>query len=362
MSKELEELIGFLHHGNTQIRQIACENLVGFSIAQPSIFKRHQLLPVRDLQLLVGDYRPIAKNALTILINLSTDVEVLEDLAGDNAFLETLLARVTNTEEPNADEIAMLLANMAKSDRLRRIINLTRDIPKSVSKSARAMDQLMDCFVQGAEGRLNKDANYDYLAYLFADLSKFQEGRAYFTMKQNYDCVLPLTKLIVFTEHKSDIRRRGVASTIKNTAFDIASHPMLLAEKEVNLLPYILLPIMGPEDYSEDEAAAMLPDLQLLPPDKKRDIDDIIMTHLEILLLLTTTRQGRDLMRQVQVYPVVRECHLHINSEDVREGCDRLVQMLMRDEEEEASTSTLLEAMARAVDEENEDEKIINIF
>ena len=120
---------------------IACENLVGFSIAQPSIFKRHQLLPVRDLKLLCRDYRvsiyilyfvcirflrqrlivsylphvpwqPIAKNALTILINLSADVEVLESLAEDNAFLETLLARVTVSsltfflQKPNVSSIS----------------------------------------------------------------------------------------------------------------------------------------------------------------------------------------------------------------------------------------------------------------
>lgn len=35
---------------------LACENLVGFSTAQPELFKRHQLLPVRDLKLLVRDY------------------------------------------------------------------------------------------------------------------------------------------------------------------------------------------------------------------------------------------------------------------------------------------------------------------
>jgi hypothetical protein len=33
-----------------------CENLVGYSITNPAIFKRHQLLPVRDLKLLVRDY------------------------------------------------------------------------------------------------------------------------------------------------------------------------------------------------------------------------------------------------------------------------------------------------------------------
>lgn len=35
---------------------VAVANLVGFSTSQPSLFKRQQLLPVRDLKLLVRDY------------------------------------------------------------------------------------------------------------------------------------------------------------------------------------------------------------------------------------------------------------------------------------------------------------------
>jgi hypothetical protein len=53
------------------------------------------LEPVKDLKLLVKDYAPIAKNALTILINISSDGEVLKSLAKDDALLETLLSRIT---------------------------------------------------------------------------------------------------------------------------------------------------------------------------------------------------------------------------------------------------------------------------
>lgn len=225
----------------------------------------------------------------------------------------------------------------------------------------------MDCFVKGAAGSLNPDADYDYLSYMFADLSKTQEGRTYFTTRQHYDSLLPITKLVVFTEHGSDIRRRGVASTIKNVAFEISSHPTLISTEEVNILPYILLPIMGPEEFSEEETAGMLPDLQFLPPDKKRDEDhNIITTHLETLLLLTTTRNGRDRLRQVHVYPVIRECHLNVENEEVREACDRLVQVLMRDEEDEADESGAAAANAKAISstnlDESDDEKVVEIL
>ncbi|KAJ9300283.1 hypothetical protein DTO271G3_2400 [Paecilomyces variotii] len=367
MPTELEELVEFLHHGNTQIRQIAVENLVGFSTSQPSLFKRQQLLPVRDMKLLVRDYSPIAKNVLTMLVNLSADNEILQLLAEDDAFLETLLVKLTNPQEQNANEIAMLLANLAKSDSMQRIIKMERRVPKGVSDSAKAMDQLMDCFVKGAEGSLNKHADYDYLSYLFADLSKTEEGRAYFTTRQAYDDVVPITKLTVFTEHKSDIRRKGVASTIKNVSFDVSSHPMLLAEDGANLLPYILLPITGPEEFTDEESASMLPDLQLLPPDKQRDTDaSNIVTHLETLMLLTTSREGRDKMREVNVYPIVRECHLHVDDDDVREACDRLVNVIMRNEEGEEDAE-LEKARAEALgqpqqEQADDDDKVVELF
>src|ERR1700742_1364960 len=110
----------------------------------------------------------------------------------------------------------MLLANLAKFDNLKRIFNLTCPPVQSLSSSTQAIDLLLDLFVKGADGTFNKSADFDYLAYLFADLAKHVEGRKYFVTKQEYDNVVPLTKITVFTEHKSDVRRKGVASTIKN--------------------------------------------------------------------------------------------------------------------------------------------------
>ena len=253
----------------------------------------------------------------------------------------------------------MLLVNLAKSDSLKRILTIQRTLPKSgeLSTSKNAMDQLMDCFVKGAEGRYNKKADYDYLSYLFADIAKHPEGRRYFIMPRKDDKdIIPLTKLIVFTEHKSVIRRRGVASTIKNVCFDTESHAKLISLDDVNLLPYILLPIMGSEEYSDEDTEGMLEDLQLLPPDKERESDiEVLKTHLDTLLLLTTTRGGRDVLRGIKVYPIVRETHLHVEDEEVREGCDRIVQVIMRDEANAEGEPKVVEI------EEDEDEQIIDV-
>ncbi len=303
----------------------------------------------------------IAEHALTILINLTADQSILEYVAEDDRFLGILLTNLAVSDvlapsrsipfgpdgrrtavdplqdpaESNANLLAMLLANMAKWDGLKSIAARRQDPPSALQSDGLVLNQLLDLFVKGADGSYNKDADFDYLAYVLADLSKHPEIRQFFINKQGYDGVVPLNKIRVFTEHKSDVRRKGVASTIKNVAFDVPSHPAFLDEDQVNLLPYVLLPIMGNEEYDDEETMGMLPDLQLLPPDKKRDTDpNIVQTHVETLMLLTATREGRDLMRKVNVYPIIRETHLRVHDEGVREACDRLVQVLMRDEAE----------------------------
>lgn len=290
---------------------------------------------------------------------------MLEHLATDIEFVKTLLGRVTvcaswiplspsifsrilltiisqNPKEPNANEISMLLANLVKHDSLVNILSLEKPAPPELHSNNIAINQLLDLFVRGADGSYNKDANFDYLSYLFADLAKHASGRQYFLEKQPYDSIVPLSKLIVFTEHPSHIRRRGVASTIKNTAFETSSHEQFLSEDDIHILPYLLLPIMGNEEYSEEESENMLLELQLLPEDKKRETDcAILQTHVETLMLLTTTRPGRDVLREVSVYPIIRETHLQVEDDGVREACERLVQVLMRDEEGEQSQQSI---------------------
>jgi hypothetical protein len=276
----------------------------------------------------------------------------------------------------------MLLANMAKDDSLQRVLELKRDVPKELSKSKWAMDQLMDCFVKGAAGAYNEHADFDYLSYFFADLAKFPKGREYLTTPQEHDeNVIPITKIQVFTDHASHIRRLGVASAIKNVAFHVPAHPVLLSNLSsdpnlpppgigANILPYLLLPLMGPEEYDDDDTEGMLDECQLLEPDKEREKDvEIMKTHLETLLLLSTTQESRRVLRGVKVYPIVRECHIHVEDEGVQEACDRVVQILMRDEEgEEKEIPDMAAAGGRGkmmqlgnAEEEDEDEKIVDI-
>ncbi|KAJ2903759.1 hypothetical protein MKZ38_009411 [Zalerion maritima] len=361
MPTELEELVGFIGHSNPTIRLTATEHLVPYSTANPAVFKVEDFKPIDTLKILTRDHPKISEHALTILVNLSADGDVLEKLATDDTFVRVVLIRVAHPEEQNANLFAMLLANLSKWDDLKSIIDRKQTPQEKLGSSDVVMDQLMDLFVKGSDGSYNKHANYDYLSYVFADLSKHAKVREYFVSKQSYDDAVPITKLKVFTEHKSDVRRKGVASTIKNVAFDKHSHPKFFDEEDIDILPYILLPLTGNEEYDDEESEAMLEDLQLLPPDKQRDSDpDIIQTHLETLLLMTTTRPGRELMRRIQVYPIIRETHKRVNHEGVTEACDRLVQVLMRDEAEPAEDK-LIEGAPAKVESEDEENELVEV-
>ena len=78
-----------------------------------------------------------------------------------------------------------------------------------------------------------------------------------------------------------------------------------------------------------------MPDeLTLLDPEKKRESDPKLrLAIVDILLLLCGTRSGREKLRKVKVYEVIKKVHLQERDEDIQERIESLVNMLMRDEE-----------------------------
>jgi hypothetical protein len=369
MPSELEELVGFLHDNSLNVREIALEHLVQYSPGGPNnhqeIFKYDNCRAIHDLIALTNEKKGKTVNeALTILVNLCDDEKLRQLISKDETFLKSIVEKLPSPTNLNADLMCILLANLAKTDNILKIFSIKIEIADTqtdIFQSNKAMDCLMDMFVKGAERTINKYAVYDYLSYFFADLSRFKEGREYFVSKQEYDDIIPLTKLLVFTEKwDAKVRREGVASTIKNSLFDIEKH-MTFLEEPINLLSYILGPIALPGNKGlDDEEILELPDeLQFLDADRKIEpLKDIIAVHLESLLLLCATRKGREFLRGKSVYPLVRELHKESKDEAITELCDRFVQMLMRDEGKEKTDEEELNEIKDMLDKIEEIEDI----
>lgn len=360
MPTEIEELVSFLHLPQPAVVQIALDNLVGYSQgAHQQIFAYDNYEAIKDLKKLAQDTgKTTVSQSVTILANLCDDPTMRDLISKDEAFLTFLVKAITSLTNSNADLMCILLTNVAKNDAITKIFDLQLshdEAQKKVFKSASALDCLMDCFVKGFDRLLNKYADFDYLSYFFADISRLKKGREYFITEQDYDNVVPLQKLLVFTEkYDSRIRREGVASTIKNSLFDTQLHDKLVHDAKINLLPYILLPIAGPEEIDEDDMFALPEELQLLPSDKQRDpLTPIICTHLESLLLLCTTKAMRVHLKDVAVYALVKALYNTVEVEEVSDLCDRLVQMLKRDEAPEGEDEEM--------EDESDDDQIVEV-
>ncbi len=149
------------------------------------------------------------------------------------------------------------------------------------------------------------------------------------------------------TASSSPIRRGGVFSALKNISYVLNTtqslHRLLkipgstsdgLIEAE-EVLEVLLRPLVkGGTDFGSDEED-LLPVLQYLDPDVEREQDSQIrLLILETLLLMTPTKASRDLMRGCGVYPVIKHLHLDETDEACIEAVERIVDMLMREEEE----------------------------
>ncbi|CCG84558.1 protein of unknown function [Taphrina deformans PYCC 5710] len=347
-SGQLRQLVPYSTRGNPRI----------------SIFKSDQFRPITDLRILILDEPKTAHDSITILINLSQDPLIRNKLV-DEIFLNMLLAIIVNKENGLADLACMLLSNLAKSESIKRLLTMTRKSSITECESDGVMNQLLDVYVRGSGKQLNPHANYDFLTNLFSDLTRFPEGRTYFLTTQPYDSLVPLSKLVVFTEVTSQIRRTGVASVIKNCCFETARHGTLLDEQGLNLLVYLQSPLCGPDGgssdggdgFSDEERDGMFEELQFLDDAKARESDEFTVTIiLDALLLLCSTRSGREHLRQRQTYPIIRQLHLAKGeSEEIGECCDKLVNMLMRDEDPDMPD--LDPTKLHEQDEESDDEE-----
>lgn len=115
----------------------------------------------------------------------------------------------------------------------------------------------------------------------------------------------------------------------------LLGHHKWLLGPQVDILPFLLLPLAGPEEFSEEEMEELPVDLQYLSPDKQREPDaDIRKMLIEAIMLLTATAPGRKQVRDQGAYLILRELYAWESEPDVRMACEKLIQVLIGDEPE----------------------------
>ncbi|PFH48657.1 hypothetical protein AMATHDRAFT_76595 [Amanita thiersii Skay4041] len=376
----LSNLLPYTPRGSPH-RDIFYEGLQAGGLQEP---KENNL--IRDLKLLCRDQLDVAHDAFRALVNLS-DSSLLMALLTESTFLTFIVAYIINPQSVLADLAAMLLSNLSSSSTTCAAIASMRvevisepklanswyptqsrcgscpapvPYPSGEPRQVAALPLLLDAFIHGAQveedlSKRTRKGQLHFLASVFANLASSSVGRDFFFTPhpkhlvdpQDDHLEYPLSKIVTFTEHKDTIRRGGVASAIKNCAFHVRGHRALLTPESttiavppsnrpapgIDVLPFLLLPLAGPEEFDLEDQEKLLEPLQFLPPTKKREMDIVIrLTHVETLLLLCHTRWGRDYLRQHGVYEIVRVAHENESEDKVQEHIERLVQLIKGDE------------------------------
>ncbi|KAJ1340444.1 hypothetical protein BSLG_004963 [Batrachochytrium salamandrivorans] len=315
-----------LDHDAKEVRNLAVKYVAGLTRTSEMLplFKENDFKPVKDLMALTSDEPLTAHDAISALVNLSSDQSIVT-IMSDDGFLTSMILHIVLPKNVNADLCCILLNNISKYD-----VVASQLLPPA----AEPMDA----------SKYNPDASFHFLGGIFANITTTPQGCQFFLSRSTVDESLRLSKLAVFTEHTDAIRRGSVVSAIKNCCFGASVEKMgedILFSDELNLLVYILLPLSGPEDYTMEEMEGMPEALQLLEPEKQRETDPRIRLMLvEIILLLASTRFGRERMRALQVYHVIRKLHLIEKDEAIQDVIEEIVNLLMRDEPEEEVAPT----------------------
>ncbi|XP_036597417.1 protein HGH1 homolog [Trichosurus vulpecula] len=278
-------------------------------------------------------------DAWRTLVNLCAEPSIHGSLLAALPGLPSqLLARALAPNWPWAGEAAAALANLSREAGAFRELLEDGGLESASDKTYQepGLARLVTALTTPG---YNPHAPLHYLASLLSNLSQLPEARD-FLLDPNRHLIQRLLPLIHCPD--SAVRRMGVVGTLRNCCFEHRSHEWLLGP-QVELLTFLLMPLAGPEEFSEDEMDRLPIDLQYLPPEKEREPDaDIRKMLIETIMLLTATAPGRKLVKDQGAYLVLRELHNWERDPNVRLACEKLIQVLIGDEPE-AGMENLLE-------------------
>lgn len=184
----------------------------------------------------------IRRDAFLVLVNVSaTDEGAMNILSTDESLVKKALDEILNENSTLADPCTMFLSNITRP---RGNVEQVLDILMSVEHT---LDRLLTAFTRKQFNQ--KGMKLDYIGPVFSNLTQSVRGREIVCHPEKH----MLIRILPFTHHPDNLIRRGGATGIlKNICFDTRRHDWLLSD-EVNVLPFILLPLAGPEEYSEED-------------------------------------------------------------------------------------------------------------
>lgn len=295
------------------------------------IIKLPQMV-VALITLLSDTTKVVAKDAALSLVNISALTEGAVTLVNleikqhcpplqnpPNNIIHEILQNIYDPNSYIADQCCMILSNLTRCSHLiEKIVDL-------IEEHGKGLDELINVFTK--IGYNKSGAKLHYLGPVLSNLSQSHRIRMFILHKTK--CIIQ--RLLPFTEYKESlVRRGGIIGTLKNCCFEEDFHDWLLSD-EVDILPSLLLPLAGNEEFDDEDNEKLPLELQYLPEGKMREEDpDIRFMLIEAITQLVAKKPNRELIRNKNTYIVLRELHKWETDKRVLVACEDLVNILIR--------------------------------
>lgn len=193
-------------------------------------------------------------------------------------------------------------------------------------------------------------AKFDFLFSVIADMTLTAECRRYLS-EGDHPIFL---RLLTFINDSSYVKRGGVVVIVKNCLLEADRHQTILEDHEDTLLAALLGRLVHPVcQFSEEELNKMLLEISLEHRNTPAESDPAIREMIvESLVALGTTFEGRAIMREKEVYPIIREAHKHETDENIRAIMEIVVEYIIRDEDHANIRPSKVKVATPAVEEE----------
>jgi len=323
----MDELASFLTpSARLDVKLLALQQVLGLSASAEGAAALSCPAVLAALASLLKDpVEPVSSEACLVLVNLSSSSTTCSTILNLQPPIVPILIQLMQDKRGSkaklAEKASMLISNLSREQ------GAAREVNKQMVSAGLKIGQIVSLLYKEGEEPL------PYLGPTLSNLSQLGEVRTQL-LSEDQDL---LQKLLPFTEYtKSHVARGGVVGCLRNLSFSPASHPWLMGPK-VDLVPRLVLPLAGPtpENLTDEEIEALPLDLQYLDDDKKIEEDlDIRTMLLETLNQLCATRQGRELMREKNIYVILRQFHNQEQDDTVRLAAENLVDILIKSEDE----------------------------
>ncbi|XP_077532779.1 protein HGH1 homolog [Haemaphysalis longicornis] len=319
-----QELVQFLAiEAPTAVKHQALSYVIGLIDTEDglNLLRRNWDL-LKAVALLIHDKNAeTTSKALSCLVNFTSKSTICEHLTEHNygALLENLLeALLSESDSARTLQCAAILSNLTRS------MQGAKKIWALMSSTNKA-DHLLQVLVSSSSEKL------DHVSFMFSNLSQLRDVREWFLDKtaKRVQKLFPLLTL-----ETSTVRKHGAVGVLRNCCFETGNNEWLLSA-EVDILPRLLYPLVGPEELDEDEMEKLPLDLQYLGSDKRREESpEIRQMLIEAITQLCATKKCRVQVKDSGAYYVLRELHKVEQCRPVVVACENLVDILISDEPE----------------------------